>query len=276
MRVRFWGVRGSIPVSGKAYERFGGDTSCIEILGSGSRSLIIDAGTGLRGLGNHLAASEPGDIHLLLTHFHWDHILGLPFFRPLYDSRFSITIHGPTEPELIEEALSVLMRQPHFPVPWERIRARLSFVRVPLSGTDIAGFAITAIPLRHPSPGLGYGLEDESGRFVFLTDNELDTEHDPLMEAYVDFAGKADLLVHDAEYTETEYAMRRGWGHSSADRALGLAISAGVKRFALYHHNQDRPDAEVEAMAEQCRQAAIRAGSRLDCFAAAQGQEVEF
>lgn len=271
MRVRFWGVRGSIPVSGQAYARFGGDSACLEI--SGSRgTVIIDAGTGLRGLGNILAAGEPRHIHMLLTHFHWDHILGLLFFKPLYDSRFRITIHGPLPAEETEAALAALMRQPFFPVPFSAVRAKLSFAHLREAG-EVAGFAVRAIPLSHPSPGQGYSLEDETSRLVFLTDNELDGES--ALERYAAFAQGASLLVHDAEYTESEYARRKGWGHSSLERALELAVRAGVRRLALYHHNQDRTDAEVLSMERQCRESATLAAPALDCFAAAQGMEVE-
>jgi phosphoribosyl 1,2-cyclic phosphodiesterase len=272
MHVRFWGVRGSIPVSGKAYTRFGGDSACLEVRGSRG-SVIIDAGTGLRGLGNALLAGEPQPIHLLLTHFHWDHILGLLFFKPLYDDRFRITIHGPLPAEETEATLAALMRQPYFPVPFASVQARLSFAHLREAET-VDGFNVEAIPLSHSSPGQGYALEDESGRLVFLTDNELDGE--PALDRYAAFAQNASLLVHDAEYTESEYAFRKGWGHSSQERALDLALRAGARRLALYHHNQDRTDAEILAMERQCREKAALAAPVLDCFAAAQGMEVTF
>lgn len=275
MRVRFWGVRGSVPVSGPLYKRFGGDTTCLEVQ-SPEGTVIIDAGTGLRGLGNELALGGQHEIHLLLTHFHWDHILGLLFFKPLYDSRFSITIHGPAEPKVIEETLAGLMRQPYFPVPFERVRASLLFAQVPLAGLRIAGMEVTSIPLRHPSPCRGYGLEDDSGKLAFLTDNELWPDRAGDMMKYADFARRADLLVHDAEYTEEEYRTRHGWGHSSFQRALDLALASEAKRFALFHHNQDRSDADVEVLADQCGRIAADAGSSLHCFAAEQGQEIVF
>jgi len=274
MRVRFWGVRGSIPVSGDAYSIFGGDTACLEVRSPGGQLLILDAGTGLRGLGNILMDREPEDLHLLLTHFHWDHILGLPFFKPLYDGRFRITIRGPLAPQELEATLAKLWRRPYFPVPFELVRPRLAFAALH-EQDQVAGFSISAIPLSHDAPGIGLRIESADASLVFLTDNELGHGLGQDVDKYAAFAQGAGLLVHDAEYTEAEYAHRRGWGHSSQERALDLALAAGVRRFAMFHHNQDREDHQVRALEAQCRERAARVRPDMDCFAAAQGMVVE-
>jgi len=272
MLVRCWGARGSIPVSGKEYLRYGGDTVCMEVRSSGGGVVIIDAGTGIRRLGKQLACDGIHRVDLLFTHAHWDHLLGFPFFGLLYDPSAEIRVFGlPSAQKSIRQMVSSTMAEPHFPVPLEAVHAVLVFhesdeFAKPL---DLGGLSVTPVALSHPGRGLGYKVVEEGKSFVFLTDNELGYHHDGGLEPaeVVRFCRGADLLIHDAVYTPEEYAHRRSWGHSSFTDALDLALQAEVKALGLFHHHQDRTDDQVDAMVDVCRERIASEGAELECFA---------
>jgi phosphoribosyl 1,2-cyclic phosphodiesterase len=275
MLVRCWGARGSIPVSGKEYLRYGGDTPCVEIRTGDDNIVIIDAGSGIRRLGNRLLAEKRHDYALIFTHAHWDHIMGFPFFRPIYQSSTHIAMFGcPFAQASVREMISRIMAPPNFPVNFEDITAEIRYQEDCHETFHLGGLTITPIALSHPNQGIGYRFEEDGKSFVFLTDNELTYRHPGGLEYedYCAFAKGADLLVHDAEYRPRDYRMTRAWGHSVYTDALRLALDAGVGRLGLFHHNQERTDEAVDEMVADCRR--IAAGRPLECFAVHQDMEI--
>lgn len=278
MIIRCWGARGSISVSGKEYLKYGGDTTCMEVVGDDGDLIIIDAGTGIRALGNKLMREDARKINLLLTHAHWDHLSGFPFFRPIYKKDFEIKVYGPqTTQDSVRNILSKAMSAPYFPVELSDISAKITFHGMGIKDYHIGQISINTIPLSHPNQGAGYRLEDNGKVFVFLTDNEL-THHHPTgvdYKDYVKFAKDADVLFHDSEYCRDEYKYTEGWGHSVYLDVLNLALEAGVKSLGLFHHNQDRTDDQVDRIEEDCRNIVAKKGSKMKVFAVATGMEIK-
>lgn len=275
MLIRCWGARGSIPVSGREYLRYGGDTSCIEIRTADDRIVIIDAGSGIRRLGNRLLDEKRLNYTLFFTHSHWDHIMGFPFFRPIYRSGTRISLFGcPFAQNSVREMISRIMTPPNFPVSFDEIKAKIQYRDVCRETFRFGGLTVTSIPISHPDQGMGYRFEENGRSFVFLTDNELSYRHPGGMtyEDYRAFAEGADLLLHDAEYRPRDYRLTRTWGHSVYTDALRLGLDAGVGRLGLYHHNQERTDTAVDEIVADCRR--IIADRPLECFAAHQDLEI--
>lgn len=275
MLIRCWGARGSIPVSGRDYLRYGGDTPCIEIRTASDDVVIIDAGSGIRRLGNHLLAEKRFSYSLIFTHAHWDHIMGFPFFKPIYQSNTRIAMFGcPFAQASVRAMIASIMAPPNFPVEFNEIKADIRYQETCSAEFEIGGMKITPIALNHPNQGTGYRFEEDGKVFVFLTDNELTFKHPGgrEYEDYVAFSQGADLLIHDAEYRPGEYERKRSWGHSVYTDALRLALDAGVGRLGLFHHNQERTDDEEDGMVEDCRRIAV--GRPLECFALRQDMEI--
>jgi phosphoribosyl 1,2-cyclic phosphodiesterase len=256
MRIKFWGTRGSIAVPGRETIRYGGNTTCLEITLQSGRVIIIDAGTGIRPLGHRLSTeNEKVDIHLLITHIHWDHVLGFPYFSPLYKAASSIQIDGyPTCVNGLRNTFDNKMGDGFFPVKFADLKAGIHYLKI-LShrALEIDGTIIDAMPLHHPQGGFGFRFREGGKVFVFLTDNELrpDAWKGCSPEDYVKFCEGADLLIHDAQYTPEEIEERRDWGHSDYRSAFDVAQKAGVKKLILFHHDPSRTDPQV-AEIEQC------------------------
>lgn len=277
MIVRCWGARGSIPTSGQHYLRYGGNTTCLEIRNSRDDILLVDAGSGIREAGNALLAEGCHEFTLILTHAHWDHIMGFPFFKPLYSHKTSITIWGcDFAQHSIRDMLARVMSAPYFPINYDDIHANVFYSESCNGAYKLGDMNITQIALSHPNQGTGYKFSENGKSFVFLTDNELGFRHDGGMayEDYLEFSRGADLLIHDAEYRDEEYPKRRGWGHSTIEQAVNLALDAGVGQLGLFHHNQDRLDAEIDDMVARCRQIIRERKSALQCFAVHQLMEL--
>jgi phosphoribosyl 1,2-cyclic phosphodiesterase len=277
MRIRCWGARGSIPVSGPEYLKYGGDTTCVEVRTRDGQITLLDAGTGIRRLGLALLAEGLRRANLLFTHAHWDHLLGLPFFQPLYRRGFVLDVFGsPCAQQSVRTMVSDAMAPPYFPVRIEEVEAAISFHEDCEEDFVLGELAVSPVKLSHPNCGLGYRLAEGGRSFVFLTDNELDYQHPDggTFDDYARFCEGAELLIHDAEFTLAEYAHTRGWGHSVYVRALDLALAAGVRRLGLFHHNHERTDDEIDALVADCNERAAREGTELECFAAAQGLEM--
>ena len=270
MQVRFWGVRGSIAVSGDRYLRTGGNTTCVEVR-FGDERLVLDGGTGLRALGETLGYT-PVTATLLFSHLHWDHIQGVPFFTPAFHPESRLTFVGVDRASgTLREALSAQMRPPPFPVSLDRLVGAKRFVDVPRqSPFEVGSFRITPLEQDHPDGVVAYRVEAGGKALVFATD----CEHPNGVDARLTrLAEGADLLIHDAQYTRDEYAgrhgpPRRGWGHSTVDDALEVARQAEVKRLALFHHDPMRADEDVERF-----EAAAR-GVFGGAFAAREGETV--
>lgn len=269
LELKFWGVRGSIPVSGPEFERYGGNTSCIE-LKYGDRHLLFDAGTGVREASEALRAAEVDDIDLFFTHSHYDHIIGLPFFEPIYKPNVSVNMWSghlagkTTTRDMVDQ----FMRPPWFPVEPDICRATLGF-RDFKPGDVLEphpGIVIRTAPLIHPGGSVGYRIE-WAGRTVALI---YDTEHrdGEINEVAVALMKGADLAIYDTTYTEVEMAKYRGFGHSTWQEGVKLAKLAGVERMALFHHAPSRTDDQLDAMQAQAQQ------SLPGAFAAFDGQTI--
>jgi phosphoribosyl 1,2-cyclic phosphodiesterase len=280
LRVTCWGTRGSIASPGAETTRFGGNTPCVEMVTPGGRRLLFDAGTGIRRLGARLAAlAEPVSAELFLTHFHWDHIQGLPFFAPMYDARTRLRIHGPEQQgQEVEALFAQQMSRMYFPVPYEALAATLEFRHVSAGIWTDDEVEVAAFRTCHPGNTYGYRLRLGGACVAYVPDNELagDGEHcgAAWREALVEFVRGADVLFHDAMYTDAEYAQRRGWGHSTFAQAVALAEEAGVRRLLLFHHDPDRGDDELGAAVETLRADLTARGSSLTVEAACEGLEL--
>lgn len=276
MKITCWGARGSIPVSGKEYTKYGGETTCLEVRSRSGDIIIVDAGTGIRKLGNKLVANNEVNLNILFTHAHWDHLMGFPFFKPIYSKKTSIKLYGCAyTQQSIEKVLSKSMIAPYFPVDFSQIQAAIVPRTVCEEPFTIGSIVVTPIQLSHPNQGIGFRFNEDGKSFVFLTDNELTLQHSGggTYEEYLRFSQGADLLVHDAEYTQEQYAITKGWGHSVYNDALRLAMDAGVGQFGLFHHNQDRSDQDLDRIVADCRR--IAGNGKLQCYGLEAGMEIE-
>ncbi|MBL6991360.1 MAG: MBL fold metallo-hydrolase [Bacteriovoracaceae bacterium] len=280
MKIKCWGARGSIPVSGPEYNVYGGDTTCIEITTKNNETIIIDAGSGIRRLGQKLLDQKRSNIALLFTHSHWDHILGFPFFAPCYQKKTSMQLYGcPFAQDSIKNYLDGLMKAPYFPIRIDDIKASLSYNRICLEKSfQLYSITVEPILLSHPNMGIGYKFIEDGKSFVFLTDNELTLRHPDglVFDDYLKFCTGADLLIHDSEFTTKEYnTYAKGWGHTVYTDALDLAIKADVGRFGLFHHNAARTDQAVDIILKDCQSIIKEKKSKLNCFAASQNLEIK-
>ncbi len=274
MRVTFWGTRGSIPSPGYHTARYGGNTSCVTVRLDDGTWLIFDAGTGIRALGAALLAqSAPVDAYLFLTHMHWDHLQGLPFFTPAFRPSTSLCILGPEDMHLsLEQIVSHQMRRPYHPIPMHAMAAKIHFH--PLSGATIE-----ACRINHPGLTLAYRVTTKNKALVYATDNEpvgpdARSQHLVQPSRLLDLTCDADLLIQDAQYTPQEYPQRLGWGHSTYIDALQFAHQARVKQLALYHHDPSHSDAEIDETLARSRAWIHHHQAAFTCFAAAEGDSV--
>jgi len=281
MRIRCWGSRGSFPVSGADFVRYGGDTSCVEVESSKGDVVVLDAGTGIRRFGDNFIATGPDRvIHLVFSHAHLDHIVGFPYFPPVYDSESTLHIYGcPCAADSLETALRKLMRSPYFPVDFSAIPAEITFHEVSAAPFAVGALKFTPIRLNHPNGGSGYRIEEKGKAFVFMTDNELEYGKDneesaESAEYFETMCEKADLLIHDAEYTDDEYVRHESWGHSKYSDAVRLAVAAKVKRLGLFHLNARRTDDRMDAIVEDARKLISKSGAEIECFGIGTGFEI--
>ncbi|MEJ2421535.1 MAG: MBL fold metallo-hydrolase [Acidobacteriota bacterium] len=239
MEVLIWGARGSVPNFSKDKIRFGTNTPCVEVRLAGGQRLVFDAGTGIVSLGETAAGESRPDLHLFLTHFHWDHIQGLPFYRGLYDESCRIRVYGKPG---IETVFPVQMSEPFSPVPFETLPADVQ-VQPVVETLELEGASVTPFSLNHPQGCYGYVLEESGAKLVYATDTEPDQgEGDRrLLEA----AESADLLIMDTNNSLEEATHRSGWGHSTWRDAASVASKAGVKKLVLFHHDPFHDDAKV-------------------------------
>ncbi len=281
MKVRFWGVRGSIPCPGPLTQKYGGNSACIELrVGEDERLVIIDAGSGIRQLGNYIMQYDlprgPIRADIFLSHTHWDHIMGFPFFVPIYVPGTVLRVFGPItfEEEPLENVVGGQMKYRYFPVNMGELASEIEYIRLREDPhMDMgSGLVLTTKLLNHPITALGYRFQHagksictcydtEPFRNLFITDaNHPDYDEGMAIEgeevaqeqnlAIEHFFAGADLLIHDSQYTEQEYEGRRNWGHSPFEYAIGAANRAGVKKLALFHHDPDRTDRELDEMAK--------------------------
>jgi phosphoribosyl 1,2-cyclic phosphodiesterase len=276
VRVKLWGVRGSIPVPGRAAARFGGNTSCVGVTTADGTELILDAGTGIRDLGAAISGCC-SHVHILLTHLHLDHIQGLMFFAPLFDPAVEITVWGPPAAgRALRERVARYISSPLFPVEIRELPGRVSFKETPGAPWDIGGIEVRASLVAHRGPTLGYRLTADAGSLCYLPDHEpglgqdLAAAEPEWISGYALAAG-ASLLIHDCQYSDTEYPAHRGWGHSSLSDALIFAKRAGAARTVLFHHDPGHDDEQLDAIGEE----AARRWDGGDLEMAREGRSIE-
>lgn len=286
-RLRFWGTRGSIPSPGPSTVRYGGNTPSVEVRTPSGALVLLDAGTGIRDLGRALIARANGaPIHgdIFLTHAHWDHIQGIPFFAPAFQPGNRFTIWGAKSlAASIRRVVRDQMSPVVFPVAFEELAATFEFRELADERHASDGFDVRSTPVRHPGGALGYRFGPAGGggaSFVYISDNELradqgDASSERWRSRLIDFLRGARVLIHDATYTEAEYDRHRGWGHSTYGDAVRLAIDAGVETLVLFHHSPDRTDDELDIRLAESRAMAAEAESALRVIAAAEGMELE-
>lgn len=271
MQVTFWGTRGSIAAPGPDTVRYGGNTACVSVHLERGSPLVLDAGTGIRALGQAFVATGIKEMILCLSHAHWDHIQGFPFFAPAYHKECRIRVLGcPTGTKRLKQILSDQMEHTYFPVPLAALAADIRFEEFCADCEQLGSARVQAFPIHHPGGGRGFRIEEGKRAIVYLTDNELPPPG-PEWDAYVRICRHVDLLIHDAQYTDEELAIHTGWGHSSHTQATRLALEAGVKRLALFHHDPNRTDAQLDQIVQSCRAIAAGEGSPLTIIAAAEG-----
>jgi len=297
MKLKFWGVRGSIPTPGKHTVRYGGNTPCLEVRLDDDELIIFDAGTGIRNFGDHLInTGESVNAHLLITHPHWDHIQGFPFFKPAFISGNELTIIGTERIEKsLSEIISEQMNRIYFPVQLHELKAKLHFRPLREEGEiEMPHCKVRAIYVNHPGFTVGYRLEYKGRTLVYISDNEpYDREVSanlPNFEAAVkqkyesingdpnqrvfDFCRGADVLLHDSTYTPEEYIDRVGWGHSHYLFTLRVAAEAGVKQLYLFHHEPTHSDDKVDDILRKCKKEVKTRGYKFECEAAAENMVI--
>ncbi|GJQ20112.1 MAG: MBL fold metallo-hydrolase [Bacteroidia bacterium] len=297
MRLKFWGVRGSIPTPGKHTVRYGGNTPCAELRLDDDELVILDAGTGIRNFGDHLINNgESVKAFLLITHPHWDHIQGFPFFKPAFISGNELTIVGTDrEDKVLSAIIAEQMNRIYFPIQLQDLKARITFIPVK-EEQEIPVYGATAriMFVNHPGFTVGYRLDYKGKSVVYISDNEpfdravapslsnfedivkqkfLASGDDPNQRVF-DFCKDADLLIHDATYTPEEYIDRVGWGHSHYLFTLRVAAEANVKRLYLFHHDQNHSDDKVDDILKKCKKEVKSRGYRFECEAAIENSEI--
>lgn len=255
--VKFWGVRGSVACPSAAHIKYGGNTSCVEVA-AGDHRFILDAGTGIRALGKMFLESDVRTIWLLLSHTHWDHINGFPFFRPAYDPKRRMHIlagHLKHQGLSIEGVLCHQMREPVFPVPLDAMKAIVECEDFEAGDAFelFPGVRLRTAPLNHPNGATGYRIEHAGKAACYITD----TEHVPGKPdgEILDLIEGADLVVYDSTYTESEFAEHVGWGHSTWNEGMRLCRMAGAKQLAIFHHDPDHEDDEMERIEAEAQAA---------------------
>lgn len=292
--IRFWGVRGSVPAPGPETVFYGGNTSCVEVRADGEL-IILDAGTGIRQLGRKLQ-DEFGEralrMTVLISHTHWDHIQGFPFFSPAYDARNQVKILGFEGPRKgIEATLAIQMESPYFPISMQEMPGNIEFQELKALEFEIGKVKVCAAFMNHPGVCVGYKLLTQAGAVAYFPDNELFGRLKSAAAAHqgqehTDFARKQDIklqefiagvdvVIADAQYDAQEYAAHVGWGHSCVDDVVDLAMAAKVKRLFLFHHDPDHSDTQIAHMLASARKQVTDAGSPLMVEAAREGMEIE-
>lgn len=303
MIVRFWGVRGSIPTPGPNTIKYGGNTACLEVRGDNDELLIIDAGTGLRELGNFLISNDlpkgPLSLHILLSHTHWDHIQGFPFFGPAYIPTTNITFYGPANVGRLEDIVAGQMTYSYFPIKLDELKGKIQFKELQESNFTINNFKITTKFLNHPILDLGYRIEHNGKTFVTVYDTEPyrnlfevtegedidDVDKEAMMEAelYVEemnakiqnLIRNANLCVYDAQYRKEEYQSKLGWGHSTVDHAVQAALEGEVQKLALFHHDPLRTDEQLDEIQKYAQNLVLQSNSKMVVFAARERLQIE-
>ena len=275
-QLKFWGVRGSIPTPGPGTVRYGGNTSCVEVR-SGDDIIILDAGTGLRALGKALLAefvNRPLNLTLLLTHTHWDHIHGLPFFAPIYDPHCRLRILGcKGARQGLISALTGQMESTYFPVPFSKVPGNIAVEEFKELNFDIGPVCVRALRANHPGVCVGYRLFSPDGLIAFFPDTEPRANGED--REMVEFVRDADVLILDSQYDAAEFKKHTGWGHGCVDDSVALALKAGVRQLCLFHHDPDHDDKTMDGFVKRARQIVAKQKSKMKVDAAREGMTIQ-
>ncbi|WP_341205592.1 MBL fold metallo-hydrolase [uncultured Psychrosphaera sp.] len=251
MKVTFYGVRGSIPTPGPDTARYGGNTPCVVLQSDSGQKLILDAGTGLR-LASNEFENYNDTIHILLSHHHWDHLQGFPFFSPIFKKGVNITIYPGSTTLNHDTAILDQMSKSYFPVKFHQLPSTITLKKTNFSvdeGIEVGDFVIQAMDMNHPDGGSAYRIKCDNQILVYATDNELtapDSHRFRTVQQWGEFCANADLLIHDAQYLDHEMSQKFGWGHSPISETLNLAHNANVKMLSLFSHDPLRTDEEID------------------------------
>lgn len=283
MIIRFWGTRGSIPVPGKSTLKYGGNTPCLEIRSSKNKLLILDGGSGIRELGKHIDRRDEEDISIFISHYHWDHIQGIPFFTPLFNPKNKVTFYGISSNGLtVEKEIKQQMRPNNFPISLEEFKSKIHFVDINNNITyEINGLKVETFILNHPSPTLTFKITEADSSFVYMTDNELNIDNEQerqdntflrsMNNDLIAFCKNSDYLVHDAMFDENSILDKKGWGHSSNVSLAQFSIMANIKNLILFHYNPDYNDAKIDIILNETKLFLIEQNSKINCIAAKEG-----
>jgi phosphoribosyl 1,2-cyclic phosphodiesterase len=296
VRLKFWGVRGSIPSPGPETVFYGGNTSCVEVR-VGSDIIVLDAGSGLRRLGLALIEEfkeQPMQLNLLITHTHWDHIQGFPFFLPAYNPKNKVTIYGyEGASQGLQNTLSSQMESPYFPISMQEMPGHIAIRELHEMNFKVNQVPVRAKFLNHPGVCTGYRLSTPGGSISYLPDielyrrlrdrwdtemnfmpNEARTSSPPEDHDLIEFIRDSDVLIMDSQYDAAEYEKHIGWGHSCVEDSVAFALQADVKRLFLFHHDPDHTDEQISRMVARARQMAVRCHSNLVVEGAREGYEL--
>jgi phosphoribosyl 1,2-cyclic phosphodiesterase len=283
MTVKFWGIRGTLPVPGKKTNRYGGNTNCVTLSIDKKEFFIFDAGTGIKELSNYLVKQDlfPFSARILISHPHYDHIHGIPFFAPLYMKGNKFDIYGTHHGDLgIKKLLDSQMDSIHFPVTMKEFAAKLTFHDIKEGSFKIDNIKIKTLMLNHPGGSLAYRVDFKGKSFCYVTDNELFLENSPRfkqedVDNLINFIYKADVVVMDSTYFDEEYSKKIGWGHTSISRAVDVTDRAKVKLLCLYHHDPDQVDKDIDLKLKFARTLLQSRDSNTKCIAPHEGDQIE-
>ena len=274
IHVDFWGVRGSVPSPGPTTTRYGGNTSCVSITVD-NKILILDAGTGIRNLGSAIIGRPELEIFVVVTHSHWDHIQGFPFFTPIYQPNRPVhmfpTLH---KKNVVLSSLIDQMDGAHFPITPDQVPSNFNFVTEnPLEFLENNGFHMELVPMNHPGKAFGYKIKIDDKIICYFTDNEIDPPYEKSIELDVltEHCRNVDILIHDAQYIEADMPLKHGWGHSLISQVTKLGESAEVKNLVYYHHDPERSDDDIDAELETASKTLKENGSSVHPYFAYEG-----
>jgi len=278
LRIKFYGVRGSTPCSCESNQRIGGNTACVVVTGDGFDPIVLDLGTGLRFWGTDICAASPASFRAtaLVSHLHWDHVQGLPFFPPMHRPGTQLHVIGPAqEGHSLEEAFDLFLRPPYFPVTLGQLSGTVTFAEATTDPIQLGAATVTARDVPHVGPTLGFRIEAGGASIAYVSDHQQPgCQSTVVADSVLELCDGVDLLIHDAQYTDPEFAERFDWGHCTTDYALEVAAQSGAKRLALYHHDPSHDDDTVDDLARRvAASSSVRHGPEV--FAAAEGLVVD-
>ena len=273
MKVTFWGVRGSTPCPSEANRRYGGNTACVALEADGEPPIILDLGTGLRFFGE--TQPTDGSFHgtALVTHIHWDHVQGLPFFPPADRKGARLDIYGPVQERgTLGEVFGELMKPPYFPVHFDQLRGDINFHDVSDEDFTIGHALVKVRPVPHCGPTVGYRIEWHGVSVAYISDHQAPPELNTVADSVLELCEGADLVIHDSQYTLSEFVEKASWGHCTVDYAVLVAKLAGARRLALFHHDPSHGDDFLDGLQRHAR--CLGAMGGVEVFAAYEGLSV--